>query len=95
MPDKFSKNEIQNILDEHGLVAVPIEATEKMLNAGIQAGAGNMQQTESIYASMLLALEKKVDTETKGVGKLERKRKTLTNKFSITASWKQRNTINL
>ena len=95
MPDKFSKNEIQNILDEHGLVAVPIEATEKMLNAGIQAGAGNMQQTESIYASMLLAWEKKVDTETKGVGKLERKRKTLTNKFSITASWKQRNTINL
>ena len=37
----------------------PVDATEKMLNAGIQAGAENMSQAEAIYASMLLAGEEK------------------------------------
>ncbi|MCK5296344.1 MAG: hypothetical protein KAJ75_05600 [Alphaproteobacteria bacterium] len=47
----------QKTLDEHELVAAPIDATTKMLNAGIEAGAENIQQAETIYASMLLAFQ--------------------------------------
>ncbi|MCK5296722.1 MAG: hypothetical protein KAJ75_07505 [Alphaproteobacteria bacterium] len=57
MPDKHSRDEIQNILDEHGLIITPIDATEKMLKAGINAGAENIQQADAIYASMLLAFQ--------------------------------------
>ncbi|MCK5297199.1 MAG: hypothetical protein KAJ75_09950 [Alphaproteobacteria bacterium] len=69
MPDKFSKDEIQidvpmtifldlaTMLDQRGLMITPVDATTKMLNAGIKAGAEDMQQAEAIYASMLLAGE--------------------------------------
>ncbi|MCK5296221.1 MAG: hypothetical protein KAJ75_04965 [Alphaproteobacteria bacterium] len=39
------------------VVTVPIDATTKMLTAGIESGAKNTQQAEAIYASMLLAFQ--------------------------------------
>ncbi len=47
----------QKMFDEHELVTTPIDATEKMLNAGVKSGADNMRQAEAIYASMLLAFQ--------------------------------------
>ncbi len=59
MSDKILNNQtsttISSMPDQLGLIAAPIEATTKMLNAGVEAGAKDIHQAENIYASMLLA----------------------------------------
>ncbi len=50
-----TKITISSMLDQLGLIAAPIDATTKMLNAGVEAEAKDIHQAENIYASMLFA----------------------------------------